>query len=138
MIMTHSALAQMLEGHNAEDKFTKYVNKIARDNRLVILTTVGDDVLKFTGFFNDEADCMRGGDVHLRMEGEECWIYTKPKESTKKITSFWEEHRAFTWKFLTNIPHSKFCVRKGGRKWCEAIVFSVDELINISPLDTSP
>lgn len=128
MSMTHSELAKMLEGHNAEDKFTKYVNKVARDNRLVILTSIGDDVLKFSGFFNDEADCMRGGEVHLRMEGEECYVYTKSKDNTRRIMSFWEENRQITWKFMTPIPHSKFLIKKDGKKWCEAIVFSVNDL----------
>jgi hypothetical protein len=125
--VTHSDLAKMLDGHEADD-FTKHVFKTARDNRLVMLYPIGDDVLKFSGFFNNEADCFRGGDVHLVIENGELEVYRKAKESTKKIIAFWEEHRAYTWKFLTTIPHSKFTIRKNGKKWCEAIIFKVDDI----------
>jgi len=129
--VTHSELAKIIleKGEcNSEDSFTKHLLKIARDSRLVILTAIGDDVLSFQGFFKDEADCLKGGDLYLRMEDDECVVYTKKKEGCKKIQSFWEEYRVFKWRFITLIPHSKFAVNKGGKKWCESIIFSVDDI----------
>ena len=127
--ITHSELAKMLDGHNYEEGFTKYVTKIARDNKLIMLTAIGDDVLKFSGLFNEEADCFRGGDVFLKIEDGECVVYTKKKDGSKKVQSFWNEHTySYSWKFLTLIPHSKFCIRRNNKKWCEAIIFSVDDV----------
>jgi len=126
--VTHSELANMIKEHNYEDKLTKYILKVARENRLIILTAIGDDVLSFSGFFHDEADCLKGGDVYLKMEDGECMVYTKKKEQSKKISSFWEEYRVYTWRFLTLVPHSKFCIKRNGKKWCEAIVFSADDI----------
>ena len=126
--VTHSDLAKMLDGHDSKDKFTKYVLKMARDSRLIILTTIGDDVLNFSGFMHDEADCLRGGDVFLKIESGECIVYTKKKDDSKKICSFWDNKSIFKWKFLTNIPNSKFSYTKDGKRWCEAIIFSVDDI----------
>lgn len=129
--VTHSELVKIISEKgdcNYEDNFTKHLLKIARDNRLVILTTVGDSSLIFQGFFKEEADCFRGGDLFLKMEDGDCMVYTKKKEGSKKISAFWEEYRVFKWRFLTLIPHSKFTVKRNGKNWSESIIFSVDDV----------
>ncbi len=131
MKVTHSELAQIIKNNgdcNYEDSFTKGLLKIARDSRLVILTTIGDDVLSFQGFFKDEADGYKGCDLYLRMEDGECFVYTKKKEGCKKISAFWEEYRVYKWRFLTLIPHSKFVVKRNGKNFSESIIFSVDDI----------
>ena len=129
--VTHADLVQMIKDNgdcNYEDKFTKHLLKVARDNRLVILTTIGDDVLSFQGFFKDEADGYKGSDLYLRMEDGECIVYTKKREGCKKISAFWEEYRVYKWRFLTLIPHSKFVVKRNGKNFSESIIFSVDDI----------
>jgi hypothetical protein len=122
---TYEELAKLINGHNYEDSFTKYVMKIARDNSLVIVSAIGDDTIQFDGAFHDEIDLFRGGDVYVTEEG----IFTKPKEGRIKINVFWEDRGLCVWKFLTIIPHYKFIINKDSRRWCEGIVFCLKDLI---------
>lgn len=123
-VVTYEELAKLIDGHDYEDKLTKYVMKIARDNRLIIVSATGDDTINFDGAFHDEIDLFRGGDVFLTDEG----IFTKHKPGRSKINVFWENKGLCVWKFLTLIPHSKFTINRNGKKWCEGIVFSLDKL----------
>lgn len=123
-VITYEELAKLINGHNQEDKLTKYVMKIARDNNLVIVSAIGDDTISFDGAFHDEADLFRGGDVYIAEDG----VYTKPKEGRVKINVFWEDKGLCVWKFLTVIPHSKFIVNRNGKKWCEGIVFDLKKI----------
>lgn len=124
-VVTYTQLAQLIDCHNHEDKMTKYVVKTARDNNLIIMMAVGDnDTIQFDGAFFDEADLHKGGDVFIAKDG----VYTKSGEGRKKINVFWEEHRIFLWRFLTNIPHEKFTVKKCGKNWCQGIVFSLNDV----------
>lgn len=123
-ISTHQELAMLINGHNHDDSFTKYVMKIARENNLVIVSAIGDDTIQFDGVFHDEIDLFRGGDIYVTEEG----IFTRPKEDRVKINVFWEDKGLCVWKFLTIIPHSKFNINKSKKKWCEGIVFCLNDL----------
>ena len=121
---TYEELAKLINIHNYEDSFTKYVMKIARENNLVIVSAVGDDTVQFDGAFHDEIDLFRGGEVYVTEEG----IFTRPKEGRSRIDVFWEDRGLCVWKFLTIIPHSKFIINRGNKKWCEGIVFCLNDL----------
>lgn len=129
-IITHAELAQLIGTFDYEDKFTPSVIKLATTNGLVIVTAIGDDVIKFHGSIRDEADCMRGGDVFLQREGDEVVVYKKqcPERKRIKLQGIWEKHRTYTWKFRTLLPHSKFKMNKGGKSWCECIIFSIKDI----------
>ena len=123
-ISTYQELAMLINGHNHDDSFTKYVMKIARENSLVIVSAIGDDTIQFDGAFHDEIDLFRGGAVYVTEEG----IFTKPKEGRFKIDVFWEDKGLCVWKFLTTIPNTKFNINKSKKKWCEGIVFCLNDL----------
>lgn len=130
MQITHVELAALIGTFDYEDKFTQNVIKTATLNGLVIVTAIGDDVIKFQGSIKDEADCLHGGDVFLAREGEEVIVFKKqcPDKTRIKIQGVWEKYRTYTWKFRTLLPHSKFTLNRNGKKWCEGIVFSVKDI----------
>lgn len=128
--MTHSELAALIGTHDYKDKFTPYVTNLAMKNGLVIVTAIGDDVVKFHGAIRDEADCMRGGNMFLQKEGLETLVFKKQNDANTRLRlqAIWEKHRIYLWKFRLSIPHSKFTVMRDDKKWCEAIIFSTKEL----------
>lgn len=124
MVVTHKELVLLINGHNHEDKMTKFVMKTARENNLVIVSAIGDDTIQFDGAFKDEVDLFRGGQIFLEKDG----IYTKMRDGRKVINVFWEENRLFLWKFLTLVPHSKFVIKKNNKNWCEGIVICLNDI----------
>jgi len=129
MKFTARQLAEQLNNHNHDDSFTKFVIKTAKDNRLVIVTATGLDCITFIGAIEDEADCYMGGELFLDKE----YVYTRQsKEKDRKpILSIYDKRAVYTWKFMTKIPHSKFVVLKNGKRWCEAIVFCIDDIFPV-------
>lgn len=125
-ITTTEALAKLLDGHNLEEGMTKFVLKIARENKLVIVSAIGDDVVVFNGAFSDEVDCFRGGKIFMDKDG----TYTKQSldRTRKEINVFWEKNRTYLWKFLTLIPHHKYSIKREGRNFCEGIIFSMNDI----------
>lgn len=132
---THAELASLIGNWDYDDKFTNNLIKLATNNGLVIVTAIGDDVIKFQGSVKDEADCRRGGDVFLGIEDGEILVFKKQNDAKSRIRiqGVWEKHRIYTWKFrilipYANFPHSKFKVLRGGNSWCEGIVFSIKDI----------
>lgn len=120
-------LAQMLDGHEHEHGFTAHVMKLAKTNRLVIVSAIGDDVVRFEGAYNDEFDCFHGGTVFFDKDKT---AYTRncKLNSRRPIECFWEKHSNYNWKFLTTIPHAKFSMKRNGKNWCQCIVFCLEDV----------
>ena len=123
-IVTYEELAKLINGHNFEDKMTKYVMKVARDNNLVILSAIGNDTIELNGIIHDEIDLLHGGKIFMEEDG----AYTRPGENRVVINSFWDGTKTCMWTFLTKIPHAKFTINKNNKRWCEGIVFKLDNL----------
>lgn len=126
MQVTAKQLAEMLDGFSTDDKFTTHVLKLAKSNNLVIVTAIGIDCVQFNGAISDEADCYKGGDLFI--DKESVYIRQDKDKSRKLITAFWEKNRIYTWKFITKIPHAKFSMLQDGKKWCEAIIYCIDDI----------
>lgn len=128
--MTSLELSTELNGRDADDKFTRYVVKISKENKLVIVTAIGRDTVFFNGAITEEFDLFKGGAIYLIKEGNEYVAYTKQsdKGDRKKIEAFYESSRIFQWSFRTLIPHSTFDVKKGDKNFCKAIVFSLEDV----------
>jgi len=146
---TSKALADSLNGFNAEDSFTKNVIRLAKDSKLVIVSAIGDDTITLCGGITDEFYLVKGGDIFIAKEtipehpyigcdGVKCveksyidyvpYIKQNEAKSRKRITVIWEEYRFFTWKFITTIPHSTFDMKKNGKNFCKGIVFSLTDI----------
>lgn len=128
--MTHVELAQLIGEHDYDDSFTSFVIKTASANRLVIVTAIGNDVIKLQGSMKDEVDCFHGGNIYFEREGDGVEAYKKQSVNgnRKVLETIWEMHRLFLWKFRSKIPHSKFKINKNGRSFCEGIIFSLNDI----------
>lgn len=125
--ITSAELAAKLDGHNTEDKFTRYVIKLAKDSDLVIVSCVGNDTVVFNGAMTEDFDLFRGGKIFMDKDG---LAYTKQcvNKRRKPIEAFWEEYKLYTWKFLTLIPHEKYVIKKNSKNWCQGIIFSMNDV----------
>lgn len=140
-IITSEGLAKSLDNFNAEDRFTRSVIKLAKDNNLIIVSAIGNDTITFNGALTDEFELFKGGDIFMAkevfvptIEGHKEIIEYVPylKQSEKKdrirINVFWEKNRLYTWKFLTIIPHAKFTIKKDNKYFCQGIIFSLNDI----------
>lgn len=123
---TAAELAELLNNFNIEDSFTKHAIKIAKDNNLVIITAISNDTITLSGSLVDEFDMLNGGGIFMAREGEEYIPFTKMAPGRKKIEVFFEKYKLYNWKFVTLIPHSTFDVKRNGKCYCKAIVFSLN------------
>jgi hypothetical protein len=128
--VTPQELSELLNGFNVEDKFTRNIVKIAKDNKLVIVATIGDDTVTFSGAITDEFDMFHGGKIFLQKEDNEFIPYTRNNEAKtrKSIEVFWDKHSLFKWKFLTLIKHTTYDLKRGGRSFCKGIIFNLNDI----------
>ena len=98
----------------------------AKQNGLVIVYGMSDDLMEFEGAINDEADVWNGGVVTFDKVG-----FTgrnRPGNSPKSITAVWHDKGNPSWTYSTAIPHSTFRIMKDGEAYCIGIVFSAEDL----------
>jgi hypothetical protein len=123
-------LASLLNGFDADDRFTRSVVKLAKDSGLIIISALGNDTVILSGAVTDEFDLLHGGQIFISNDNNECMPYTKNNadKTRKQIEVFWEEHSYYKWKFLTLIKHSTYDLKKGGKPFCKGIIFSVTSI----------
>lgn len=128
--ITADDLAIMLNGFNIEDSFTRSIVKLAKNNDLVILSSLGNDTVILSGAITDEFDLIHGGQIFLEKENNEYIPYTRnnPDKTRKKIEAFWEEYGYYKWKFLTLIKHSSYNLNRKGNVFCKGIIFNINDI----------
>lgn len=126
-VVTAEELSKRLHIHNSEDKFTRCVINLAKNSNLIIVSAIGNDTIVFNGALTEEFDLFKGGKIFIDKDG---LAYTKQCANNlrKPIEAFWEEYRMFVWKFLTIIPHSKYCLKKDGKNFCQGIIFNLKDI----------
>ena len=126
--VTSQELSELLNGFHVEEKFTRYIVKLAKDSGLVIVATIGDDTVTFSGAITDEFDMFHGGKIFLCKD--ELIPYTRNNEekTRKSIEAFWDKNSLFKWKFLTLIKHTTYDLKKGGRSFCKGIIFNLNDV----------
>lgn len=133
--MNKKEFAEMLNNRQyGYPQFTKEEIQIAKDNGFVIVYGASDDLMEFDGAIHDEAGCFDGGYVWFNENGviqEELG-----RETDRCIEAVWcdknrtdENGNVIVWTYKTDIPHEVFMVFEDGEPYCEAIVFSIDEII---------
>lgn len=126
--VTSKQLADMLNNFPCGDTFTKHVINIARKNNLVILTAFGNDKVFLSGAITDEFDLHTGGYIYMGNDEGEITPFTRPGTNRIEIHAFYEEHKQFTWKFITKIKHETFITRDKQKSFCQAIVINLSDL----------
>ena len=130
--MTVKEYAEMLNGREyGYPQFTKEEIQIAKENGFVIVYGASDDLMEFEGALYDEAGCFDGGTVYVCETG----VIEYGSTETKHIEAVWcdtERKDTFgntiTWTYKTDIPHETFMIYDNDKPYCEAIVFSIDDI----------
>jgi hypothetical protein len=135
--MTKETLAATLNGRQIGDEITSLEESKAKASRLVVLFGGSDDLAEFRGAIHDEATAWAGAHLfvhvngilpeHDRCECDYCG-YDKAKADSVAIEALWQRG-AYSWVYITNIPHATFEVFEGEEKYCRGIVFSLDALV---------
>lgn len=130
--MTVKEYAEMLNGREyGYPQFKKEEIQIAKEKGFVIVYGASDDLMEFDGALCDEAGCFDGGTVHLCETG----VVDYGSAETKRIKAVWcdkertdENGNIIPWTYKTKIPHEAFMIYDCGEPYCEAIVFSIDDV----------
>lgn len=130
--MNIKEFAEMLNGREYNyPQFTKEEIQAAKDNRFVIVYGASDDLMEFDGAIYDEGGCFDGGKVFFDKDG----VSQDGEEKANVIEAVWcdkertdENGNIITWTYKTDIPHETFMIYEDGEPYCEAIVFSIDDV----------
>ena len=130
--MTVKEYAEMLNGREyGYPQFTKDEIQIAKENGFVIVYGASDDLMEFDGSLYEEAGCFDGGKVYFDKTG----AVDEPFFGCNCIEAVWcdkertdSEGNIITWTYKTDIPHETFMIYEDGEPYCEAIVFSIDDV----------
>jgi len=142
--MTKEELADMLNNGDYGDEISPRQERLAKDNRLVVVFGASDDLAELRGAIDDEVTVYEGSSFLLCKEGivpsseeieegfyvddpEALSCYIKYKDTAKKIEAIWNTAE-YSWIYKTDIPHAAFDVLDGEEKFCRGIVFSLDDL----------
>lgn len=150
--MTTKLLADLLNG-KTDNEITKEIEKIAKENGLVIVYGASDYLMEFRGAIYNEGDCYGGGEFLFTKKGclrnqEECEdaIQTLKENGynidclniqSNKINALWcpdrinslgGDYKNVSWAYETDIPHEKFNLMEDGEIYCIGIVFSISDL----------
>lgn len=150
--MKSKELAELLNG-KTENEIIEIVEKLSKDNDLVIVYGSSDDIMEFVGAINDEGICYDGGEVLFTKKGclqnqDECQeAISTLKENgynvdglhiqSNKINALWCDdkiqslggvYRNVSWAYETEIPHRTFNLMEDGEVYCIGIVFSINDL----------
>lgn len=143
--MTKEQLAEKLDGIEYGAAINPDLLKGAKDNGLVIVYGVSDDLMELEGAIEDEGGCYDGEEFFIDKEGlladrdqieddDELEEWLTRKKRAKKLHALWfggDKKSDVAWTYKTTIPHATFKVYEGEDKQevqCVGIVFSIDDL----------
>lgn len=136
--MNKQELAEILNNCEYREEISTELQKIAKNNNLVVVFGAGDDLMELRGAIDDEFDNevyilnKKAMNIHRGFRDFEdqinfLQIYTN--EKIYKIQAIWNDDiMDISWTYETDIPHSKFNVLEDDDIYCEGIVFSLDEM----------
>lgn len=140
--MNKEELAKLLNGREYGNEITVAEKEKAKENNLVVVFGYSDDCMEFCGAIDDEVDCFDGGVAYL--DGKElvessiiedckqCRFLQKHLKHLRKIEAVWcPKDMDCSWKYETDIPHSKFNIYEDGELYCVGIVFDLVSCIDL-------
>lgn len=138
--MTRDETAEKLNGNEYGKEGSKELFVAMSTDSLVAVFGASDDLMEFRGAIRDEVGCYDGGTAYLTGDGllqndcenDRCPHFEKLKEAAATIDAKWDVD-GFSWRYETNIPHSKFIIKEDGENYCEGIVFALADVQTTSP-----
>ena len=128
-------MADRINGREYPFDLTKEEQEVCKANRLVVVAGASDDLMEFYGFIRDEMGApgeayitQRGLiEEHFECECRYCG-FEALKSPARTITAKWCPNPDVSWVIESEIPHANFTIMEDGEKFCEGIVFSMDEV----------
>jgi len=135
--MTKEEFAKMLDGRKYGMEIFPMESRMAKENGLVVVFGVSDDMMEFEGAILNEVSCYEGGTAYLDRYGlwtslcehEDCPYAKLDREKCEHtIMAVWDDVGEPSWSYETNIPHATFNIYCDGELYCVGIVFEMDAL----------
>lgn len=151
--MTKEQLAELLNGNGCRKVMTKEQEQTAKENNLLVLFGLSDDLLEMRGAIRDEVEAYDGGDYALALDGE---LYADGEEENtyhkaigdevlpisdecdnddnpRLIRAEWcpDDQLALSWRITSNMPCTPFTIMGDGEPYCEGIVIDINEVTRI-------
>lgn len=135
--MTKETLAQQLDGREYPFDLTKEETRLCELSRLVVVAGASDDLMEFYGFIRDERGAPGGAYIAAatglledhNADDCECEFcgYKALISRARTVTATWCPTPDISWVIDSDIPHAKFTIMEDGERFCEGIVFNIDD-----------
>lgn len=118
-----------LQDRQCYEELTPESEEIAKDNGLVVVFGMSDDTCVFRGAIWDDTYCYGKSDniydVYVNADTGASDTYVDNKSFL--ILAKWDCD-GYSWVYETEIPHETFEVYEDGEKYCQGIVFSIEDI----------
>lgn len=134
--MTPKEMAARLDGRQYMNEISDKEIEFARENRLVVIFGRSDDMTVLLGAVNDAIGSFEGASIYFNHDGilinkcdnPECPYFVKELEDARVVTAVWSDFDDPCWSHKTDIDHASFMIYEEKEKYCQGIVFSLDDL----------
>ncbi len=130
-------IAKKLHNREYREETTPEIERLAKVNNIVIVFGTSDDYIVFRGAIHDRGYCFEGRKIYFNTGGivrneckdDYCPHFKKELESASLIKAIWEpKDLGCSWIYETDIPHETFDILEESEKYCQGIVFSLDDI----------
>lgn len=124
--------ANMIDGRQLDfEIFTEEELQIAKDNGIVIVTGVSDDLVDLDGAITDEVDCYEGGMITVKAVPGGGIVPRRELSDIFTFTAKWCEDfddygNVIPWTFDVPIEHETFMIYEDDKPFCRGFVFRVN------------
>jgi len=139
--MNKEKLANLLDGSEYPFRLNRKIRDLAKEDGLLVIYGMSDDLMELEGAISDECGCFNGGSFMLDDQGillpwdgddygdeYDAEQYFKRKPKAKMLEALWCEEEEYSWTYKTDIPHACFDIVEDGEKYCRGIVIDLKDL----------
>jgi hypothetical protein len=133
--MTRDEAAAQLDGKEYGKEESPDLWKAMAGAGLVAVFGASDDLMEIRGAAYEEYGAYGGGEARFTKDGlldnrcsnERCPYHAEAAEGAVAVRAIWDDG-GFSWRYETDIPHSKFIIKEGDENYCEGIVFALADV----------
>jgi hypothetical protein len=139
--MNKEELAKLLDGSEYPFRLNREIGDQAKEDDLLVIYGMSDDLMELYGAIRDEYGCFDGGSFMIDDQGillpwdegeyedeESAEQYFKRKPKAKMLEALWCEEEEYSWTYKTDIPYACFDIVEDGEKYCRGIVIDLKDL----------
>lgn len=137
-LMTPQELANGLNNAQRGEEVSPAEEKLAKENRLVVVFVASDCIVKFLGAIDDEKLFSKSVILFIHPTGKilheahccncDYRNFAELQSTAKAVEVLWAAEPGYSWTYKTGIPHATFEVFDGAEPYCRGIVFSLDNV----------